>query len=172
MAKKSTKSKKPVTFYVWLRSGLRKLSRTWTPIYEALAAAKVPYKGENKRRQWSYLCAMCRQHHEAKNVAVDHIHPAGQLNCKEDIADFVERLFCPVEELQVLCSECHSCKTYMERYGGTLDNARLQLEIIAICKKPVSEVKRFCYDYGYADAEISNPDKRRKIVEKILKSVK
>src|SRR5689334_11990647 len=66
------KDKKPVEFYTWLRSGLRKLSRRWSAIYEALDKAKVPYKGDNKRRKWSYVCAECDMLFESKQVAVDH----------------------------------------------------------------------------------------------------
>jgi 5-methylcytosine-specific restriction endonuclease McrA len=166
------KDKKPVDFYVWLRSGLRKLSRRWSAIYEALDKAKVPYKGDNKRRKWSYVCAECDMLFESKQVAVDHKIPAGALNCKDDIADFVERLFCGPEGLQVLCHECHDCKTLMDKHGYTKEEAKLQKEAIAICKGKVSDVKRFCYDYGYTDAQLSNPDKRRMAVEQILRSVK
>lgn len=169
MVKKSKPAKKPVNFYVWLRSGLRSLSRKWPAVYEALAAAKVPYKGDNKRRQWSYKCNMCQQLFESKMVAVDHKIPAGSMTCKEDVGDFVERLFCQPSGLQVLCHECHDCKTRMDKTGCTFDQAKFEKEVIAICKQPVSIVKQFCYDYGYADAQLTNSDKRRKIVEKILK---
>lgn len=165
------KDKKPVEFYAWLRSGLRKLSRRWPAIYSALAAAKVPYKGDNKRRQWSYLCAECDNLFESKQVAVDHKIPAGRLTCKEDVGDFVERLFCGPEGLQVLCHECHDCKTLQDKYGYSKQEAQVQKEAIALCKRPVKEVKEFCYFYGYADAELSNPEKRRAAVEAILRSV-
>lgn len=168
MPKKSTKAKKPVNFYQWLRSGLRSLSRKWPAIYEALAAAKVPYKGENKRRQWSYKCAMCSQLFESKMVAVDHKIPAGAMSCKEEVGDFVERLFCAPSGLQVLCHECHDCKTMMDKVGCTFEEARLQKDVIAICKQPVKNVKEFCYDYGYDESQLSNPDKRRAAVTEIL----
>jgi hypothetical protein len=51
-----------------------------------------------------------------------------------------------------------------------MDEARLQKEVINILKKPVAEVKEFCYAYGYDDAGLSNPEKRRKAVEEILRS--
>ena len=47
-------TKKKPDLFVWLRSGLRRLSRRYPPIYEALAAAEVPYVGENKRKKWLY----------------------------------------------------------------------------------------------------------------------
>lgn len=130
-----SKVKKETNFFVWLRSGLRKLSRRWPPIFEALAAAKRPYEGDNKRRKFSYECAECLEHFDAKSVAVDHRIPAGQLNNKEDIADFVEKLFCTAEGLQVLCHTCHDIKTYMERYNVSKEEAIVSLKVAAAMKK-------------------------------------
>ena len=103
--------------YTWLRSQLRRISRRWSPVYKALAAAKVKYTGDNKRKKWLYKCADCEQLFDGKDVSVDHIEPVGTLLKKSDIADFVEKLFCSVDKLQVLCSNCHDLKTHMDRYG-------------------------------------------------------
>lgn len=170
--KKSTKPKKKPEFYTWLRSGLRSLSRKWWPVYEALAAAKVPYVGDNKRRQWSYKCAMCTNLFESKMVAVDHKIPAGGLGCKDDIAGFVERLFCGPEGLQVLCHDCHDAKTLSDKHGYSMEEARLQKEVLAILKSKVEDVKFFCESYGYEPSQLTNPTKRREAVTEILRRIK
>jgi len=41
--------------------------------------------------------------------------PAGTLTCAQDLPGFVERLFCEVDNLQVLCEACHNIKTQAER---------------------------------------------------------
>ena len=41
--------------------------------------------------------------------------PAGTLTCGGDLPGFVERLFCEVDNLQVLCESCHDAKTKAER---------------------------------------------------------
>lgn len=169
--KKATKAKKKPDFYVWLRSGLRSMSRKWWPVYEALAAAKVPYVGDNKRRQWSYKCAMCSELFESKLVAVDHRTPAGSLACKDDIAGFVERLFCGPEGLQVLCHPCHDAKTLADKHGYSIEEAKLQKEVLSILRNKVADVKFFCSSYGYTEASLSNPAKRRVAVEEILRRV-
>jgi 5-methylcytosine-specific restriction endonuclease McrA len=46
---------------------------------------------------------------------VDHICPAGSLNSAQDLPDFIERLFCEVDNLQVLCETCHNAKTKLEK---------------------------------------------------------
>jgi hypothetical protein len=48
---------------------------------------------------------------------VDHILPAGSLNCSGDLPGFVDRLFCETDNLQVLCTACHNVKTQNEKNG-------------------------------------------------------
>ena len=40
--------------------------------------------------------------------------PAGTLTCGGDLPGFIERLFCEVDNLQVLCTDCHDIKTQNE----------------------------------------------------------
>lgn len=102
-------------FWSWLRSGLRQKSRWWKPIAEAKLLARRPYKGENKRQKWEYQCTHCKKHFKGDEVSVDHIYPAGSLKTYSDLPGFVERLFCEVKDLQVLCNPCHNIKTQKER---------------------------------------------------------
>ena len=46
---------------------------------------------------------------------MDHIEPAGSLNCSNDLPAFVDTLFCEVDNLQTLCKTCHDEKTQLER---------------------------------------------------------
>lgn len=50
-----------------------------------------------------------------KDVQVDHIIPAGSLQSTDDLKGFVERLFCSIDGLQVLCKPCHDDKTQKEK---------------------------------------------------------
>jgi 5-methylcytosine-specific restriction endonuclease McrA len=102
-------------FFGFLRSALRSGYNKWPPKWQVLKAAQRAYEGNDKRCKWEYLCAECNQWHKAKDVSVDHIIPAGSLNCFDDVAGFVERLFCGPDGLQVLCRECHNAKTAAER---------------------------------------------------------
>ena len=125
MAKKPKKIRVPRTrnnqtmtesaFWSWIRSALRQKSRWWKPAAEAKLRARRPYRGKNKRQKWEYECAECTQYFKSKDVNVDHKTPAGSLKCYEDLPGFVERLFCEVDGLQVLCTKCHDIKTADER---------------------------------------------------------
>jgi 5-methylcytosine-specific restriction endonuclease McrA len=102
-------------YWSFLRSGLRSCYNKWPPKWDVLKNAKRPYTGEGKQQKWEYQCAECKQWCKQKDISVDHIVPAGALNCYEDMAGFTQRLFVGPEGLQVLCSDCHRVKTKEER---------------------------------------------------------
>jgi len=113
-----TRNSKTMTesaFWSFIRSGLRQKSRWWKPITECKLKAKRVYKGPNKRQKFEYQCNTCKLWFAEKHINVDHIQPAGSLNCAQDLPGFVERLFCEIDNLQVLCSECHNAKTKLEK---------------------------------------------------------
>lgn len=62
------------------------------------------------KRGKSYLCASCKQTY--LKVSVDHIVPVGTFTSWDA---FIERLFCPIDNLQVLCKGCHDLKSGYER---------------------------------------------------------
>jgi 5-methylcytosine-specific restriction endonuclease McrA len=105
-------------FWSFIRSALRQKSRWWKPITQCKLNAKRPYKGPLKRQKFEYQCNSCKKWFAEKNINVDHIQPAGSLNCAADLPGFVERLFCEIDNLQVLCTNCHDVKTKNERNGS------------------------------------------------------
>jgi 5-methylcytosine-specific restriction endonuclease McrA len=106
-------------FWSFIRSALRQKSRWWKPILQCKLEARRAYKGPNKRQKFEYQCKQCENWFQEKKVNVDHIVPAGSLNCAQDLPGFVERLFCEKEHLQVLCTDCHDEKTKLEKLKQT-----------------------------------------------------
>jgi 5-methylcytosine-specific restriction endonuclease McrA len=102
-------------FWSFIRSALRQKSRWWKPIAQAKAKAKRAYTGPLKRQKFEYQCAECLNWFPDKKINVDHRIPAGTLRCADDLPGFVERLFCEVDNLQVLCTTCHDKKTQLEK---------------------------------------------------------
>lgn len=128
MAKKNTAPKKPrvpktrnagtmteSAFWSFIRSTLRQKSRWWKPIKACKEKARRPYRGINKRQKFEYQCNSCKNWFPEKTINVDHIIPAGSLNCAQDLSSFVEKLFCEEDNLQVLCESCHNFKTQQEK---------------------------------------------------------
>lgn len=102
-------------FWSFIRSALRQKSRWWKPITQAKIDARRAYKGSNKRQKYEYQCNKCKKWYPDKQINVDHIQPAGELNTANDLPGFVERLFCETDNLQVLCTTCHDKKTKAEK---------------------------------------------------------
>jgi 5-methylcytosine-specific restriction endonuclease McrA len=102
-------------FWSFIRSALRQKSRWWKPITQCKMKARRAYKGPNKRQKFEYQCNECNNWFPDKKVNVDHINPAGTLRSANDLPGFVERLFCEIQGLQVLCSGCHDIKTKNEK---------------------------------------------------------
>ncbi len=102
-------------FWAFIRSALRQKSRWWKPITQCKQNAKRPYKGVNKRQKFEYQCNKCKKWFPDKQINIDHILPAGELNKANDLPGFVERLFVEEYGLQCLCTNCHNEKTKQEK---------------------------------------------------------
>jgi 5-methylcytosine-specific restriction endonuclease McrA len=98
-----------------IRSILRQGMRYWKPITECKKQAKRKYTGNNSKQKWEYQCANCKGWFADKETSVDHIIPCGSLKSYEDLPDFVRKLTCEIDGLQVLCKPCHNDKTQSER---------------------------------------------------------
>lgn len=123
IVKKSTKTTKTKEwtegrFRAFITSTLRGGFRKYPPKYEVLKAALWGKKLNSKtgRQAIHYTCASCKHEYPAKEVNVDHIIPVVcPVEGFKDWDTFVKRLFCTKENLQVLCSKCHTKKTKEER---------------------------------------------------------
>ena len=171
----TTKKPKP-NLFTFLRSGLRSLSRKHAPIYEALADAKTTYKGKpsdadyNPRQRFAYHCAMCHAEFPAKGVAIDHRTDCGKLSGWEDVAGFMQRLFCDKSGLDVLCHTCHDAKTMATKQNITMEEAFLRKRVLAVIKdKSPEKLLAYLKTKGYYGALVSNKEKREAAVYEILK---
>ena len=105
-------------FRSFVTSALRAASRRWPPKYKALKEAFVGRK-ENKKTgklAMHYKCAKCKKQFVAADVQVDHIFPV--VDPKTGFVSwdlFIDRIFCEIENLQVMCKPCHKVKTEEEK---------------------------------------------------------
>ena len=102
----------------FITSALRGAFRKYPPKYETLKEASVGKKVNKKtgRLAEHFKCAACKQEFPAKDVQVDHILPC--VDPKEGFVGwdvYIKRMFCAKSNLQVLCSECHTQKSALER---------------------------------------------------------
>jgi hypothetical protein len=105
-------------FWNYVRGLLRGGFRWWKPVALCKLAARRKYTGKQrilsssgKLQEFEFHCAACHGWFPEKQVQVDHIVDCGSINCAADTGSFIERMFCEVEGLQVLCMTCHRIKT-------------------------------------------------------------
>jgi 5-methylcytosine-specific restriction endonuclease McrA len=62
-----------------------------------------------------FKCAHCKKHFPAKGVEVNHIIPVVPVTGFDSWDGVIARMFCPKEQLEVLCKPCHKLVSAKER---------------------------------------------------------
>jgi len=97
-----------------IRGALRQLARKY-PIKNAVLMEAIHPTEKGVRGGKQYVCNKCGLNFPLKDVQVDHIEPVIPVDREiEKWDEYIERLFCGPEELQVLCKECHVVKSNRE----------------------------------------------------------
>lgn len=135
-----------VAFQTWIVWQLRKISYRWYARYQALKLAKVLGKPN------TYKCASCQKDYKKeprkRTITVDHIQPVKDpskpnafqdalISCTCGVCEYLRRMFCPVEGLQVLCKDCHDKKTKKEM--GVRKKARRSSGKVRVSKRAMSK---------------------------------
>lgn len=104
-------------FFGFIRSALRAAFNKYPPKYEVIRQAKRDKK-DGGRQKFEYECSSCGKMFPQKEIQVDHVIPAGSLKSFDDLPEFCRKLFCGVDDMQILCKPCHKVKTQEERKGN------------------------------------------------------
>lgn len=109
-------------FKSFVTSALRAASRRWPPKYKALkeAFAGKQVNAKTGKMAMHYRCAVCQKLYVASDVQADHVKPVVDPTkgfVSWDV--FIDRLFCEIENFQILCRNCHKNKTSNEKKQRT-----------------------------------------------------
>ncbi len=123
--KDSKKKKKPkYNQNSQVRSALRRTFSRSPIVQEVIKNARSEHKKYKKDGSLAkkpavrYTCTECKKLFMRKNIAVDHIDPVIPICGEFENWDlFIERLFCSISNLQVLCSYYIKDK---DKHGGEL----------------------------------------------------
>jgi 5-methylcytosine-specific restriction endonuclease McrA len=101
---------------------LRAAMRKWRVLYDTKDAAKRGQRTDQAtgKKRDMYECAGCARLFKSDEIHVDHIEPVfdprKRVPAEEtDYTQLVHRMFCEIENLQILCHTCHGIKTENER---------------------------------------------------------
>lgn len=137
-----------LTRQMWGNSEFRKR-------YLASKAIKVENTNPRSMKRFptvvKYKCEMCGELFSAQGVEVDHIESENSLRSFSDIEHFFKTIvLSPPGKLQILCKPktktvkgkkvktsfgCHEIKTFSERYGVSIEQAKVEKEFILIKKE-------------------------------------
>jgi len=96
---------------------LRRGSMRWLPKSLCKKEARHHEKLPNAKGRLVFhsRCDECNGVFPEVNCAVDHITPVVPITGFDSWDGVIERMFCEVENLQVLCNSCHTKKTKEEK---------------------------------------------------------
>ena len=100
-------------FHSFIKNNLRQATQKWGPIHECKKNARVS--------RGLYLCAVCDKHITASvrddvtrkrknNAIVDHIEPIVPVTGWVSWDDCINKMFCELDNLQLVCLACHKVK--------------------------------------------------------------
>ena len=97
-----------------LRAGARRWPNKYETLQDAFSGKKINPKSNREAKH--YTCNYCQRDFPGKDVQVDHIVPVVDPETGfTSWDDYIARLFCTKDNLQVLCTECHNIKSAAER---------------------------------------------------------
>lgn len=102
-----------------IRGGFRRFPNKYVVLKQSQVGRKI--NSATGKLAMHHRCADCKEEVTSANVQVDHISPIVDPKVGFTTWDeFIDKLFCGVENLQVLCKKCHAVKTKEERAEATL----------------------------------------------------
>lgn len=134
-----------------------------------LYSKTIPDMDDSTRTKWLVKCEICEGLFKLSDIEIDHVHVGGSSFTKvEDFPKYFNNiLMVNFDGLQVLCKEgCHRTKTLSESLNISFDDAKIEREVIQICKMKAAQVDKWLGDRGVKVAK--SPQARRDAVRQCL----
>lgn len=151
----------------WLRGSIR---RIWSchPVkisYKQQRRYKAPV-GLKGKDVWVSDCEMCGK--QARDCEVDHLQGGYGFQDWQTFADWAKMiLWVTFEDIRELCPSCHSVVTLSQKLNIPIDKAKIEQQVIAICKMKAKEIDQWLLERGVSGHN-KNPTSRRDAVRRKL----
>ena len=128
----------------------------------------IPDMDDKTRTKWLVKCEMCGELFKLTDVEIDHRNGNHTFTKVEDFENYFNNiLMVRFDDLQILRRDDHLAKTLSESLGISIEMARTEKKVIAICKQSVKLVDKFLVDNGVTGYS-KNPTSRRNAVREVL----
>ncbi len=163
-------------YLTWLRGQFRKMWMDFIPKNEFLTENCFPITNEekafhklHKQTKTAGKCVFCKKIFGKSRLQVDHKTPAGSMLTYEDAPQYLFRLLCSKENMQLTCKSCHEIKSYSDKYHMTYQEASKEKQAIAFSKWSAARQRDYVQDVlGYRLTEVTNAKKRKEVYRKSL----
>lgn len=127
----------------------------------------IPDMDDSTRTKWLVKCEMCGELFKLSDVEIDHKWGNHSFTKLEDFEGYFNNiLMVNFDGLAILCKPDHALKTLSESLGITIDQARIEKQVIALCKLKASDQDKWLADKGVVVAK--NKDARRNAIREVL----
>lgn len=129
----------------------------------------VPDMDDSTRTKWKIQCECCGEWFKLNEIQIDHVQGNNSFSKIEDFESYFNNiLMVGFDGLQALCAEnCHPLKTLSESLNISLQDAKIEREVIALCKLKASEQDAWLKERNVTCAK--NKDARRDAIRECLK---
>ena len=129
----------------------------------------IPDMDDKTRTKWLVKCEMCGELFKLTDVEIDHRNGNHTFTKVEDFENYFKNiLMVGFDDLSILCKEDHAVKTLAESQGISIESARLEKKVIAICKQSAKLIDAYLAENGVT-GHAKNKDARRDAVRELLK---
>ena len=129
----------------------------------------IPDMDDKTRTKWLVRCEMCGELFKMTDVEIDHKFGNHTFTKVEDFENYFNNiLMVGFDDLSILCKEDHAVKTLAESQDISIESARLEKKVIAICKQSAKLIDAYLAENGVT-GYAKNKDGRRDAVRNVLK---
>ena len=136
-----------------------------------LYSKTIPDLDDSTRTKWLVRCEICEGLFKLSDVEIDHKYAGNKypFTKVEHFQDYFDNiLMVGFDDLQILCKDDHLSKTLSESLNISFDDAKIEREVIKICKLKAAQIDKWLGDRGVKVAK--NPQARRDAVREVLKN--
>ena len=136
-----------------------------------LYSKTIPDLDDSTRTKWLVRCEICEGLFKLSDVEIDHKYAGNKypFTKVEHFQDYFDNiLMVGFDDLQILCKDDHLSKTLSESLNISFNDAKIEREVIKICKLKASQIDKWLSDRGIKVAK--NPQARRDAVREVLKN--